>query len=136
MRLKDIRLERGMTQEQVAVALKTDVPQLSRLENYKCLPIPADMDVLTEILNCEIEDLYDTDEITYTKKKKQAPSGEYKVTVRLPADAKDDINAALKTCHYVGGNRLDQSLLPQTHRAGGDHPQGRSEALQVTSSKT
>lgn len=102
MLLREVRNERGVTQKQLADALGTDVPQISRYENYKCLPVPADMEIICDLLNCEVNDIYDDKEIVYHRKKKQAPSGEYKVTVRLPADAKDEINRALITCHYVG----------------------------------
>lgn len=103
MKLREKRIERGYTQEQVAELLKTDVPSISRFENYKCLPVPYDMQCLCEILDCEIKDIYKRKEITFALETKTPPvQDDYKLTVRLPPEAKEQIAHALRVLEYSG----------------------------------
>ena len=106
MKLKETRTARRLTQEAVAKRIGCDAPLLSKMENYKCLPVPATMEALLATLDCGIEDLYDENEITFpgfakTKTQHQTPKKEaYKITVRLPKEARQALPEMLKACGY------------------------------------
>lgn len=100
MTVKSVRESRGLTQKDVAQALGMDVPLVSKIEGYRCLPIPKDMAILTELLDCEISDLYTSKEITFGKKKKKQSEDVYKVCVRFPSETKERIKELFKECGY------------------------------------
>ena len=103
MRLKEIRLEREISQAELAAAMHTDVPMISKYENYKCLPIPTDMELLLKALACDLEDVYDESEIAFKRREKErGEPTEYKISCRLPREAKQKISSALKICNYRG----------------------------------
>ena len=108
MRLREIRQKRGIGQRELAKQIGTDEPMMSRLENYKCLPIPPMMKKLLEALGCErVEEIYEPHEIylqlaslkaTVTKKKKKSEI--YKLTATLPKEAKELFDKALRPLGY------------------------------------
>lgn len=106
MNLKGKRLERNLDQPELAALVGTTPSMISRLENYRCLPIPETLSALLAALGCEIDDIYDDAEITYpgftrAKTKCQKNRKEcYKITVRLPKDAKTALPEMLEKCGY------------------------------------
>lgn len=86
MKLKEVRLQRKMEQQELAVSADVSVPMMSYFENYKCLPIPATLKKITTKLNCNIEDIYEDKEIYYKKTapKKSRKRNAYNLSVRLP----------------------------------------------------
>lgn len=104
MKLQEQLTKNEMTGKELAEQIGTDVSMVSRFNNYKCLPIPPMLEEICKALGCEINDIYEESEI-YVKPKKKAVRTEadfenYKVTVRLPRDAKAKIHEALKVCGY------------------------------------
>lgn len=93
----------NITSKELAKEIGTDASMVSRFNNYKCLPIPATMEAICKALNCEVNDIYTNEEITFKKGKRTVSESEYenyKVTVRLPRNAKEKIHKALKVCGY------------------------------------
>lgn len=104
MKLKEIRIAKGIQQKDLSERIGTNDPMLSRIENYKCLPIPDMMQSILWELDCQLGDIYEPEEIAYcTKKTRQEDKRQgkyYKVTVRLPKEAKELIKEALPVCGY------------------------------------
>ena len=57
MQLRAMRIRKGKQQKELAKAIGTDEPMMSKFENYKCLPIPPMMTALCRELGCEVEDI-------------------------------------------------------------------------------
>ena len=89
--IKEKRIERGLTQPELAKSINRDVPLISKFENYVCLPTPEDAVKLLKMLKCtSILELYDEKDITYLKQNKQKANDNlhcYKLTAELPRDA-------------------------------------------------
>jgi DNA-binding Xre family transcriptional regulator len=102
MRLKERIDELGFKSKDFAERVGTDAPMISKFANYKCLPIPAMMELICKELECEINDIYENEEIYYqpTKKRKTKKADNYKLTVRLPKEAKEFFKKALTKCGY------------------------------------
>lgn len=101
MKLKAIREEKGLLSKSLGRRIGLSADMMSRIENYRCLPIPDDMKRLCQALECDVDDLYDRAEITFPrKKKKPKPEDRYRLTVDLPIEAKDFFKKALRTCGY------------------------------------
>lgn len=104
MKLQKLLEEKELKGKELAEKVGTDASMISRFTNYKCLPIPPMLEEICKVLGCEIADIYEDNEI-YVKPKKKATRTEadfenYKITVRLPRDAKGKIHQALQTCGY------------------------------------
>ena len=102
MKLRKKREEAGLKQRELAERVKIDEQMMSKIENYKCLPIPETMERLTEVLKCQLEEIYEPEEIYYpaavTKgaaKRASEKEKYYKITVRLPKAAKAVFERAL-----------------------------------------
>lgn len=107
MELTKKRKEAGLKQRELAERAKIDEQMMSKIENYKCLPVPETMQLITEALRCLVEDIYEPEEIYYTgaevraKRKRPSEKGKYyKITVRLPRGAKEVLERALPVCGY------------------------------------
>lgn len=106
MQLREIRIRRGMQQKELAKAIGTDEPMMSKFENYKCLPIPSMMKALCEELDCEVDDIYEPHEIFLSKvtvkvsKDKKRKKECYHLTVDLPPEARKFFNEALQKCGF------------------------------------
>lgn len=57
MQLRAMRIRKGRQQKELAKAIGTDEPMMSKFENYKCLPIPPMMKALCDELGCEVGDI-------------------------------------------------------------------------------
>ena len=104
MKLQKQLSKANIMSKELAEKIGTDASMISRFTNYKCLPIPPMLEEICKALGCEINDIYEDSEI-YVKPKKKAVRTEadfenYKVTVRLPRDAKAKIHEALNVCGY------------------------------------
>ena len=104
MKLKEIRIAKGKQQKELAKAIGVDEPMISRFENYKCLPTPPTMKLLLKELECNIEDIYKSNEIYIKSKSNIAPKEKeediYHLTVNLPGEAREVFKSALKKCGY------------------------------------
>ena len=107
MRLKQLRIARGMQQKELAQKIGTDEPMMSKFENYKCLPVPSMMKLLTEELGVSIDDIYEPHEIYMqgvrakeSTPRKKVESEVYHLTVNLPPEAREFFKTALKKCGY------------------------------------
>lgn len=69
MQLRAMRIRKGRQQKELAKAIGTDEPMMSKFENYKCLPIPPMMKALCDELGCEVGDIYEPHEIFLTSPK-------------------------------------------------------------------
>lgn len=105
MRLRQIRIAKKRQQDELAKAIGTDAPMLSKFENYKCLPIPSMMMSLCRELDVEVTDIYEPHEVylqikTVSKKHKRK-SNVYRLTAELPKEAKKLLNSgALQKCGF------------------------------------
>lgn len=104
MKLTELRIERGIQAKDLAVAVGTDAPMISRFEHYKCLPIPKMCARIADVLGCDIEAIYEPHEIYYKKPHKQVKAVEltsYRLTAKLPREARDFLHSgALQECGY------------------------------------
>ena len=106
MRLRELRQAAGKQQKELAKAIGTDEPMISKFENYKCLPIPPMMKKLTDELSCCVDDIYEPYEVYYQNskptvaKKSKNTLSVYKLSVRLPKEAKSFFKKALKKCGF------------------------------------
>ena len=96
MRLKEVLEEKHKKAKVLAQEIGTDEPMISKFANYKCLPIPVQMEKICESLDCQISDIYKDEEIYYKQAhKKQTKKATntavlldfYNLCVRLPRDA-------------------------------------------------
>ncbi len=106
--LKRVRRERGLKAKELATMVGTDAPMISRIEHGLCLPIPEMMTRILEVLECEITDVFTPEQVTYkelkaksAEEKKPAPEF-YRLSARLPREAKDFILRAVKALGYKG----------------------------------
>ena len=108
MKLKELLIQKNKMAKDLAIDIESDEPMISKYINYKCLPIPKVMSQICQALECEIEDIYEADEIYYQKNiktklssKKSNSSNYYKLTVNLPRDAMKYLNKEyLQVCGY------------------------------------
>ena len=102
MKLTGLRAEGGKQAKDLAVAVGTDAPRISRFEHYKCLPIPKMCARIADVLNCDIEAIYEPHEIYYKEPRKQVQTAEltsYRLTAKLPREARKFLHSgALKQC--------------------------------------
>lgn len=104
MKLRELLQQKGVRQQELAKSVGLDEPMISKFINYKCLPVPPDMNLICEFLNCAITDIYLESEIYMKQNKASSEMKEpewYNLTVRLPRKAKELLNKAnLKKCGY------------------------------------
>ena len=104
MEMRKIRLQQMVKAKELAEVIQKDEPMISKFENYKCLPIPEDLRKICEFLNCEVDDIYEEDELYIKHKSKPKEKKEldcYKITIKLPKKAREVlIKDNLKTCGY------------------------------------
>lgn len=103
MNLQNQIIKSNLKSKDLAEKVGTDASMISRFNNYKCLPIPSMLEKICNVLNCNISDIYNDDEIYMKRSKKSKRKSNYenyKITVRLPRDAKGKIHQALQTCGY------------------------------------
>ena len=103
MKLEKQLKKANLTSKELAKEIGTDASMVSKFNNYRCLPVPATMEAICKALNCNVNDIYTNEEITFQKGKRTVSESEYenyKVTVRLPRDAKAKVHKALKVCGY------------------------------------
>ena len=65
MSLREIRIARGLTQQQVADILNVDRPLINKFENNVCLPTPSVVNKLCELYKCKVKDLFNSEEINF-----------------------------------------------------------------------
>lgn len=107
MQLKQMRIRKGRQQKELARAIGTDEPMMSKFENYKCLPIPPMMKALCRELDCKVEDIYEPHEIFLSEpkvvvkpSKKRKAKEVYHLTVNLPPEARTFFKTALARCGF------------------------------------
>lgn len=93
MKLREILEEKNKKAKELAIEIGTDEPMISKFVNYKCLPIPAQMQNICKSLDCKVSDIYKDEEVYYQNKAKKEPKSTkeldfYNLCVRLPNDAR------------------------------------------------
>ena len=88
MLLKEYIQKEGKQQKEIAKAIGVDKQQMSKIVNYKCLPLPGQASKICEILECNILDIYNKTEIDLVKGTKKASRNKdgnlyYRLSVRL-----------------------------------------------------
>ena len=58
-RLKQIRKSRKLTQSQLAEKLKVEILSISRIESGKHFPKKENIELIAQVLNVELKDLFD-----------------------------------------------------------------------------
>lgn len=119
MKLKQIRLSRGLKSKEIALRCGTDEAGWSKIETYKYLPIPAMLNKICEQLECKPLDIYDRDEVTlvpplssknsHNEKGESVPSRGYNLCVFLPEEYRDKLGAWVKE---LGFPTFQAWLLP------------------------
>ena len=123
MKLKEIRIASGRQQKELAQAIGTDEPMMSRFENYKCLPVPSMMEKLTRELGCTVEDLYEPSEIYLQAEKKPSRTestkrrvNTYRLSVGLSIESKGLLDEALGACGYKSRAEWMRACLDRLER--------------------
>lgn len=93
MKLKEILILRNKKAKELATAIKLDEPMISKFANYKCLPVPRDMETICRVLGCGITDIYEESEVFYKKnaastQKRVNAATKYSLHVLLPKEAR------------------------------------------------
>lgn len=130
MRVKEIREKRGILAKDLAETIYVDVGLMSKIENGRCLPNTETMSRMQEALNATVDEMYDPEEIYYETrkaKKKKSKSDYYKVTVKLPKEAKAFLaSGVLKRAGYASITDWIRCCLlrlrdQDSKRAGGEN---------------
>lgn len=111
MNLQSKRQEKGIEQADLAKRVGTNAPMMSNFEHYKCLPIPAMLKAICTELKCNIEDIYNQNEIYIISNKSSTNEkglirarlepAVYKFSVRLPEEARKVFTQEnLEKCGY------------------------------------
>ena len=58
-RIKELRKDKGFTQEQIAERIGIEPPNISKLEKGTHFPLPENIEKIASALNVEIKDLFD-----------------------------------------------------------------------------
>ena len=123
MKLKEMRILRGRQQKELAAAIGTDEPMMSKFENYKCLPVPSMLEKLTRELGCTVEDLYEPSEIYLQASKKPSRVGNtkrrantYRLSVGLSVESKELLSEALQVCGYKSRAEWMRDCLAKLER--------------------
>ena len=58
-RVREIRKQKGFTQEQIAEKIGIEPPNISKLENGAHFPLPENIEKLAKALNVDAKDLFD-----------------------------------------------------------------------------
>lgn len=114
MKLKEILEQKNKRAKELAIEIGTDEPMISKFVNYKCLPIPAQMQGICKSLDCEVTDIYTEEEVYYqnTTKKQARESKElnfYNLCVRLPNEARKYLSS--ENLELVGYKDKTQWIL-------------------------
>ena len=95
MKLRELRIHKGLKQDEFARLVGISNMCMCLIENYKCLPIPETMEEMCKVLDCDVNKIYEPHEIALqvvkTKQKrneKSNKSGMYHLTVNLPNRAR------------------------------------------------
>ena len=88
MLIKEYLARENKEQNELAEFIGIDKQEMSRIVNYKCLPLPEQAEKICEFLNCNILDLYNRQEIDLIKGVKKASRIKddnlyYRLSVRL-----------------------------------------------------
>lgn len=105
--LKRFRIEKGLTQKELAKAVGTSDMILSLIESGQVLPTYEIAQKLTATLDCNIESIYTAKEQKLLKTENQASKGQYNLHGRLDTFDKTivkrngyrSINAWLNDCY-------------------------------------
>lgn len=86
--IKEHLQRKNILQNELAKILEMDKYQVSKIVNYKCLPLPEQADKMCELLDCNILDLYNKKEIDLINGVKKASRTQndnlyYRLSVRL-----------------------------------------------------
>ena len=122
MKLREILTKQQKKAKDLATEIGTDEPMISKIINYKCLPVPLMMLAICKTLDCKIEDIYEDEEVYYktsetlhkasasissknTVKQAKEPDS-YNLCVKLPNEARNTL--ARDNLRKVGYKDLTQ----------------------------
>ena len=63
--MREILTKQQKKAKDLATEIGTDEPMISKIINYKCLPVPLMMLAICKTLDCKIEDIYEDEEVYY-----------------------------------------------------------------------
>lgn len=95
MKLRELRMQKGLKQNEFAKLVGVSNMCMCLIENYKCLPVPQDMEEMCKVLDCEVDKIYEPYEIALKKIKtrqfavdKNSNRQMYHLTANLPNRAR------------------------------------------------
>lgn len=95
MKLRELRIEKGLKQNEFAKLVGVSNMCMCLIENYKCLPTPTAMEEMCKVLECDVNSIYEPYEIALKKAKISQINGDksntkqmYHLTVNLPKRAR------------------------------------------------
>lgn len=95
MKLRELRVKKGLNQNQFAKLVGISGMCMCLIENYKCLPVPQDMEEICKILDCDVNSIYEPYEIalknakiSQQKDNKNNSNRMYHLTANLPKRAR------------------------------------------------
>lgn len=104
MKLRELRLRKGLKAKELGLQVGLGEDGISRLENYHFLPIPPVMDRICKVLDVTPSDIYDKREMTYafTAPRKQTNNDVYNFQAKLPKEWRVLLRKAVKELGYKG----------------------------------
>lgn len=107
MKLRELRIQKGLKQNEFARLVGVSNMCMCLLENYKCLPVPQAMEEMCKVLDCESSDIYERHEIALKVSQKHSKnnannidSDVYRMTANLPRRAQQFFKDNLQKLGY------------------------------------
>lgn len=107
MRLKEIIENKGMMAKELGAKVGMDAGNISRILNYRVLPIPATLNKICEVLAVDALEIYDRDEVTLvpplkgkTKRHTDGTARGYNLCIMIPEKYRDKLSGWIKELGY------------------------------------
>ena len=122
MRLRQILEQKKLNGRILAKKLGTDEGAVSRIVNYKVLPVPADLDRLCDLLGVGVLDIYDKEEIRLIPKRKRRVRGDrgYNLCIFVDEKYRTALPAAINALGIRTYSEWLRPYIEETIKRGAD----------------
>ena len=130
MRLKEIIEKKGMMAKDLGAKVGLDAGNISRILNYRMLPIPATLNKICEVLGVEPLDIYTRDEVTLvpplkgkTTRHTDGTARGYNLCIMIPEKYRDKLSGWIKELGYATFGEWLEPYLKETEEKINDRHQ-------------